>query len=215
MPLDFYGIVISLPVIILSLTVHEYAHAAVADMLGDSTARRAGRLTLEPWAHIDPIGLLALVFYRFGWAKPVPVNPLNMREPARGLALSAFAGPLANVVLVFVFSVLLAFGVGEVSGPTAAPHIFRMLSAGVVINAGLAVFNLLPFPPLDGSRIATWVLPVERWPWWDTFETYGPLLLLLVMVTGFAGMVISPPASYLANSIYRLALGLARLVGLG
>lgn len=215
MPLDLYGIVISLPVIILSLTVHEYAHAAVADMLGDSTARRAGRLTLEPWAHIDPIGLLALIFYRFGWAKPVPVNPLNMREPARGLAVSALAGPLSNVALAFVFALLLAFGGGRIGGPAIAPHLYRMLTAGLAINAGLAVFNLFPFPPLDGSRIATWVLPVERWPWWDTFETYGPLLLLLVMVTGLAGVVIAPPATWLANAVYGLAFGLARLVGLG
>jgi len=214
-PLDFYGIVVSLPVIILSLTVHEYAHAAAADLLGDSTARRAGRLTLEPWAHLDPVGLIALIFYRFGWARPVPVNPLNMRRPAQGLAISAMAGPLANVVLVFFFALLLAFGAGRLGGPSVAPHLHRMLTAGVVINAGLAVFNLLPFPPLDGSRIAAWVLPVERWPWWDTFEAYGPLLLLLVMVTGAAGLVIAPPASWLANGIYSLALGLARLAGLG
>jgi Zn-dependent protease len=202
-------------VIVLALTVHEFAHALAADMMGDSTPRRAGRLTLEPWAHLDPVGMIALVFYRFGWAKPVPVNPFNMRKPARGLAISSLAGPIANVLMAMLFSLLLAFGAGRIGGTFVAPHLQRMLTVGIVINAGLAVFNLLPLPPLDGSRILTWLVPVEKLPWWDTLESYGPLLLLLLMVTGAAGVVISPPVSWLANGIYGLALGLARLLGLG
>ena len=215
MRFDAYGIIISLPVIVLALTVHEYAHALVADRLGDRTARQAGRLTLEPWAHLDPIGLLMIVFYRFGWARPVPVNPANMRHPVKGLAISAMAGPAANLIMSFLFALLLVGNVAGLAGPAVSGHLDGMISAGLMINARLVVFNLLPLPPLDGSRVAAWLLPVGRWPWWPTLETYGPLLLLLLLATGAGGYLIGVPATALIQGIYQLAFGLARLVGLG
>jgi len=208
-----YDIIISLPVIILALTVHEYAHAMVADRLGDGTARRAGRLTLEPWAHLDPIGLLMIIFYRFGWAKPVPVDPHNMRDPAKGLAMSALAGPVANVLMAAVFAVLLAFRVARLAGPSVAPHLATMLTMGLVINASLAVFNLLPLPPLDGSRILAWVAPVDRWSWWPMIQSYGPLLLLLLLITGVGGRLITAPAQGLIQVLYSAALSVARVLG--
>lgn len=214
MNLDPYSIVIALPVVILALTVHEYAHAATADRLGDRTARYAGRLTLDPLAHLDPVGMLALVFARFGWAKPVPVNPLNMQDPPRGFMLTALAGPLANVAMAAVFGLLLGAGAARLAGPGLSVHLDRMLWAGLTINSVLAVFNLLPVPPLDGSRVFAYYAPVGRWPWWVTVETYGPVILVLLVFSGVAMAVIGPPASGLASVLYRAGVGVAQLFGL-
>jgi Zn-dependent protease len=214
MNLDPYSIVISLPVIILALTVHEYAHAAAADRLGDPTARYAGRLTLDPWVHLDPIGMLALIFARFGWAKPVPVNPNNMKDPSRGFMLTALAGPLANVAMAAAFGLLLGTGAARLAGQAFAVHLERMFWAGLTINSILAMFNLLPVPPLDGSRVFAYIAPVQRWPWWVTIETYGPIILVLLVFSGAAMAVIGPPASGLASAMLRAGVGLARLIGL-
>lgn len=214
MNLDPYSIVISLPVIILALTVHEYAHAAAADRLGDPTPRYAGRLTLDPWVHLDPVGMLALIFARFGWAKPVPVNPNNMKDPSRGFMLTALAGPLANVIMAAVFGLLLGTGVARLGGSAFAVHLDRMFSAGLIINSILAMFNLLPLPPLDGSRVFAYFAPVNRWQWWATIETYGPIILVVLVFSGAAMAVIGPPASGLARMLYGVGAGLARLIGL-
>jgi Zn-dependent protease len=214
MNIDPYTIVISLPVIILALTVHEYAHAAAADRLGDPTPRQAGRLTLDPWAHLDPIGLLAIIFARFGWAKPVPVNPYNMRDPSRGFMLTALAGPLANIAMGAGFGLLLAFGVSRLAGPAMSIHLERMFWAGLSINSILALFNLLPVPPLDGSRVFAHVAPVRRWPWWDTVETYGPIILVLLVFSGVAFAIIGRPANMLSTALLRAGIGVARLFGL-
>lgn len=211
MSFDAYTIVVSLPAIVLGLTVHEYAHALAADRLGDPTARLNGRLTLEPWAHLDPIGLLMIVFYRFGWAKPVPVEPRHMRNPSRGLAISAMAGPLANLLLAFVFGILWATGAASLAGAGAAQHLARIISNGVLINTGLFVFNLLPIPPLDGSRILAWVAPVERWPAWHWLAAYGPLVLLLLLVSGAGSYLIGGPATAVINVIVSVSTAIARL----
>jgi Zn-dependent protease len=212
--IDLYSLVLSLPVIILAFTVHEFAHAWAADRLGDPTARRMGRLTLEPWVHVDAIGLLMLMLYRFGWAKPVPVNPHNMRDPGKGMALTALAGPVSNIAMGAVFALLWSMRVPQLFGPALAPHVVAMLQAGLAINASLAVFNLLPLPPLDGSRIVSWLADTERLGWWQWLESYGPLVLMLVLVSGIGGMLIAGPADGLIGVLLSWAGHAARLFGI-
>lgn len=173
--------------LVLSLTVHEWAHAWSAFRLGDDTAYRLGRLTLNPIPHIDPIGtlLLPLLGVPFGWAKPVPINPnrfgrrINMRT---GMMITAAAGPAANVVLAVactvVFGLLIRVDPGLLRSDSA---IARLLQAGILLNVALAVFNMLPIYPLDGSRVADGLMP-RRWrPAWERFVRLGPIALLAVI----------------------------------
>lgn len=170
--------------LILSLTVHEWAHAISAYRLGDDTAARMGRLTLNPLPHIDPIGtlLLPIMGVPFGWAKPVPVNPArfdrkhNMRT---GMMITASAGPASNVVLalvcVLIIGLMARFGVQDRAATS-------FLGMGFMLNVILAVFNMLPIPPLDGSRVADGLMPLRFRPAWEKFAQYGPIALLAVIV---------------------------------
>ena len=174
--------------LILSLTVHEWAHASSAYLLGDDTASRQGRLTLDPLVHIDPVGtlLLPLLGVPFGWAKPVPVNPARFTRKismAKGLLLTAAAGPASNVLLAFICIVLLAVLLRTVpEWLIGNPAIFLLLRYGLLLNISLAVFNMLPIPPLDGSRVAEGLLP-QRWrSVWERYARYSALVLLAVIV---------------------------------
>jgi Zn-dependent protease len=167
-----------------SLTVHEWAHAYAASRLGDDTAERLGRLTLNPLPHIDPIGTIMLPLMRvpFGWARPVPVNPARFTRNismGAGMAITAVAGPLSNAVLALfctvAFALMLRFGVYHEA-------IARLLLLGLRVNIALALFNMLPIPPLDGSRIAEHLVPYRYRPAWNSYAQYGPLLLLAVIV---------------------------------
>ena len=175
---------------VLSLSVHEWAHAWSAYRLGDDTAARQGRLTLNPLVHIDVFGtlLLPLLGVPFGWAKPVPGNPARFRRGvtmSTGMAITAAAGPLSNLVLALVcavgLGVMLRIHPETVMGSDPA---WELLSYGLMLNVSLAVFNLLPVPPLDGSRILERFVPTRMRDTWDTFNRIGPLALLVVMVFG-------------------------------
>lgn len=167
-----------LPIYVLSalatliiLTVHEFSHGYVAYRLGDDTAKNQGRLTLNPLAHLDPIGALCMIFFHFGWAKPVPINPRNFKDPKRDFAITALAGPLSNIVMAFfsAFLYLLYFAlIGNVAIRTELQYnilyytgIFLYLFH--ICNLGLGLFNLIPVPPLDGSRILNVVLPPKQY----------------------------------------------------
>jgi Zn-dependent protease len=169
--------------LVLSLTVHEWAHAYSAYRLGDDTAQRMGRLTLNPIAHIDPFGtlLLPLLGVPFGWARPVPVNPLRFTrkiDQRTGMMLTAAAGPLSNLALaalcIIVYGVSLRMAVDN-------DALGELLMYGFSINIMLAFFNLLPIPPLDGSRIADWLVPTGMRPQWERVVQYGPMLLLALI----------------------------------
>jgi Zn-dependent protease len=192
-------VVTGLALLILSLTVHEFAHAWSAFRLGDDTAARQGRMTLNPVPHIDPFGTLllpALMLWQggflFGWANPVPVNPSRFRRgvsQGAGMAITAGAGPLANIVL----AVLATVGLGiyyRFSDGSASPAPV-LLSRVVLLNVGLALFNLIPIPPLDGSRIVDWLIPYRLRPQWEVVERFAPFLLIGVFIYG--GRLISGP----------------------
>lgn len=172
-------LMVSAPAILFALTVHEYAHGWVAERLGDPTARQAGRLTFNPLAHLDPIGTLMLFLVHFGWAKPVPVDPYNLRNPKRDMMWIALAGPVANILLAALCGQVLKglFGVGM-----TFEVLIRMLYYGVLINLFLAVFNLLPIPPLDGSKILMGLLPPEQAFQFAQLERSGPLILIGVLM---------------------------------
>ena len=201
-----FEIALLLPAIIIGLTLHELAHGYVAYRLGDSTAARQGRLTINPVAHIDPIGFIALFLVGFGWAKPVPVNPFNMRDPQRGMLLVSLAGPAANMVVAIVTTILLGLGIA-----TLFPYGQDIVVRIIYINIVLAVFNLLPIPPLDGSKILAGLLPPSQANIIHALDNYGFIILLLLLFTG----VISKILNIIIVPIFHLLLNLANGISVG
>jgi Zn-dependent protease len=184
--------VVFLVPVVLSLSVHEFAHAWCAFRLGDDTAARQGRLTLDPLAHLDPVGmLLPLLGVPFGWARPVPVEPTRMHGVSMrtGLVLVAAAGPLSNLLLALLAAV--ALGLWARVDPVAAagagpPAAFRLLEILAHVNLLLAVFNAVPVPPLDGSRIVDGLCPDRLRPHWEAFARVGPLALVVLLLAPLA-----------------------------
>ena len=182
-----------MPAILISLTVHEYSHARAAYALGDPTAFNAGRLTLSPFSHLDPIGTLCLLFFRFGWAKPVPVNPLYFRNRKRGMAITALAGPASNILLGFL-CLTLVYGVATFFRPgLVVQTVVRFLTIMTGINVGLAVFNLLPIAPLDGAKILFALLPNHLYNKMLYYERMMQPIMFILLMTG----ILSRPLSYL------------------
>jgi len=191
---------------LLCITLHELSHGLVAYRLGDTTARDAGRLTLNPLRHLDPMGLLMLVVFHFGYAKPVPVNMYRFKNPKRGMALTALAGPVSNLVIAAVFLFLYGLCYPGLTGSAAGGYLLRMLHLTAVISLGYAVFNIFPIPPLDGSKVLLSALSDEAYDRLMRYERYGSVLLLILLWTG----VLSKPLSAAVNGLYRLLFPLAR-----
>jgi Zn-dependent protease len=194
-------LILMAPAVLLAVTIHEVAHGWVADRFGDPTARRAGRLTLNPLPHIDPLGALAFVLAGFGWARPVPVNGHNLRRPRRDMALVAAAGPLSNLAVAFLGLVALALVTRLIGLPYVTTPLAGILRYVYAFNVGLAVFNLIPLPPLDGGHFLPYFLPRASWPFLAHLERYGPVLLLLLVFSG-ATRYIMGPAIALVNAVY-------------
>ncbi len=192
-------------VLLFSVVIHEVSHGVVADHLGDPTARLAGRLTLNPLRHLDPFGSVILPIMLallpggivFGWAKPVPYNPMNLKNPERGAAMIAAAGPLSNLTIALVFSLI--FRVTATISSNSS--LLGFISQIVLINIVLAVFNLVPIPPLDGSKVLFALLPPSMNNLKHTLERYGFIIVLLFIFSGIG--IISPVIS----AIYRLFIG--------
>lgn len=202
---DPLQLVLSLPGMLIALSFHEWAHARMAVFFGDDTPKRMGRLTLEPWAHLDPIGTLALIFFRFGWAKPVVTNPFNYRNLRLGYFWVAFAGPLINVLLGLFFALLTILIELNFLGLGGIRHLDSIMLNATVINLGLAVFNLLPLPPLDGSKIVTALLPRRLSQAYSSLDVYGPIFLILILSTNIDNVVLIPALKFLIGIAFFLA----------
>lgn len=196
MPPQTIQIALGIAFLILSLGVHEAAHAYVADRCGDGTAREEGRLTLNPMAHIDPFMtiILPLILYMtsgfiFGGARPVPVNPMRLRHPLRDMSLVALAGPASNLVLALLFSVAWKSMVYWGGMPTSAlaPRVMEM---ALTFNIILAIFNMIPIPPLDGSRVMAYLLPNHMRESYVSLERFGLMIVLLLVMTGSLRMIL-------------------------
>jgi len=213
LPSDLLERLFSLPLFILSLTIHEWAHAWSAFRLGDDTAASQGRLTLNPIPHIDFFGTILLPLLSpipFGWAKPVPVNPARFRRGvsmAGGMAVTASAGPISNLLLAVAGAV--AIGLVYRLAPetrSADSTAMPILTQLVVLNVSLAVFNLIPVPPLDGSRVVAWLMPRALQDGWRQIEGFAPLLLIAVFM--FGGRLAAGPM----NAVFHQLAHLVRLI---
>ncbi|WP_419640179.1 site-2 protease family protein [Thiolapillus sp.] len=198
--------------VVFAITVHEVAHGWVAKQYGDKTAWMLGRLTLNPIRHIDPVGtillpgllLLSGTGFIFGWAKPVPVNPDNLKNPKRDMALVAMAGPAANLLMALGWALLARFAI-QIDTPFASLPMIYMGIAGISINLVLAIINLLPVPPLDGSRILSGMLP-DRLAWqYNRFEPYGFYLLIFLLATGLLGAMLGYPLMAAQQLFFQIA----------
>lgn len=190
---------------LVCITLHELSHGLVAYRLGDDTAKLRGRLTLNPLKHLDAMGLLMMVVFRFGWAKPVPVNMSKFKNPKRGMAITAIAGPISNLLIAIVFLFVYGFVFVPLSGSEAGGYVLEMLYLTAVISLGLGVFNLLPVPPLDGSKVLFSLLSDENYNKLMRYERYGMIVMVLLVSTGLLGKPLSAAVSYLVNALFPIA----------
>lgn len=199
-----------LVIVFLILPFHEWAHAFTASKLGDTSIKYSGRLTLNPLAHIDPFGALALLLFGFGWAKPVPVDTRNFKKPKLGMAIVALMGPVANIVAAIagglILNALVKFA-PDLFKSQAGMYVYLFFSFYVQVNVSLAVFNLLPIPPLDGSKIVFVFLP-DKWVY--KFYQYQQIISIVLIVLLFTG-VLTVPLSFLSGYVLRFVSWISAL----
>ncbi len=193
---DPVTLLLTLPAVLWAISFHEFCHGFAAKLVGDPTAERSGRLSLNPLHHFDLIGTLMLLFVGFGWAKPVPINPRNFQHPKRDLIIVSLAGVVGNLLTAIVCVLFLRF-LGDqwwkITGNAGITVIFKMIS----INMGLATFNLIPIPPLDGSRILAAFLPYKYKEHYYWLERYGMIILCVLLLTGIINVLYYPIAKVL------------------
>ena len=178
------NILLSVIPALVCITLHELSHGFVAYKLGDDTAKNAGRLTLNPIKHLDIMGLIMMVVFHFGWAKPVPVNMYKFKDPKRGMAITALAGPVSNILITIVFLFIYGLLYIPLQLSAAGQYILQMIMITAYISLGLAVFNFIPVPPLDGSKVLAMFLPDRWYGRWMQLERYGMIVLMAALWFG-------------------------------
>lgn len=200
-PLDF---ILGIVALLLAIDIHEFSHAWMAEHLGDPTPRLQGRLTLNPLAHLDPLGTIMLILVHFGWGKPVQFDPYNLRNPRRDGALISLAGPISNVLFATLCAVLIQVLLHVAFVGVISDIIIALLEQLVVFNIVLAIFNLVPIHPLDGFKIVEGILPEDQAAEWHQLERYGIIFLLILLLPIFSGgalisRIISPGINFFLN----------------
>ena len=191
---------------LLCITLHELSHGLVAYWLGDDTAKSRGRLTLNPIKHLDPVGLLMMLVFHVGWAKPVPVNMYKFKNPKRGMAITALAGPGSNLLIAIVFMLLYGAAYVPLGMSAVGSYFLQMIQLTAIMSIGLAVFNLIPIPPLDGSKVLFSLLRDEDYYKLMRYERYGGIIMLALVATGVLGR----PLNYLIDLIYSWLIPMAQ-----
>jgi len=209
------GLLFTLPGVLLAITFHEFAHAYAADKLGDDTPRMQGRLNLNPTSHIDPFGFFMLLFAHIGWGKPVQINPRNFNRNIsmdKAQAIVSVAGPLMNfilaIVLSLVYCMIYKFAGHVFIASTVGEVILTIIFYAIVVNVGLGVFNLIPLPPLDGSKILKNFLPYNAKYWFEQNEQMFYIVFIIIWITGIASNIISPIIDWVTSGILTLALNI-------
>ena len=211
---EWVGLLLTLPGVLIAITFHEYAHAFAATKLGDDTPRLQDRLNLNPLSHIDPVGFILLLFVGFGWGKPVEINPRNFDRKyseETGNAIVSFAGPLMNFILAIVFTLIYcaiykfasAFTLSQVGS-----IITSMVQYTIVVNIGLGIFNLIPLPPLDGSKILVRFLPYNAKQWMLEHEQIFYIVFLVIWITGIAGTLITPALQAMYSGLLHVGIAI-------
>ena len=204
------NILLSIIPALICITLHELSHGFVAYKLGDTTAKDAGRLTLNPIKHLDIMGILMMVVFHFGWAKPVPVNMYRFKNPKRGMAITAVAGPLSNVLITIVF----LFLYGLLIRPLGEDNLLmEMIRITAYLSISFAIFNIIPISPLDGSKVLFSVLPSERYDQLMRYERYGMILLLVLVSSGIFGRPLSTATNWAFDKLFIFAEWGYELVG--
>lgn len=198
--MDILSLILSIPGLLIALTFHEFAHGYAAYRMGDNTARYSGRLSLNPLDHLDIWGTLCLLFFHFGWAKPVPINPANFREQKKGIIIVSLAGPFANFLLAFVCAVVCKILVRFTNSSEIALFFYQIFLYAEVMNVGLMVFNLIPIPPLDGSKVLMEFLPPRARYEMYRIERYSGIVLLILVWT----RVLTPVLGTLSGWVFAL-----------
>lgn len=211
-PGALFALLVSIPGVLLAITFHEFAHGYAAYKLGDNTAKNEGRLSLNPLDHLEPVGTLMLLFAGFGWGKPVHVNPTNYTRKLsmeKGEAIVSVAGPLTNIILAFLlalaYEALIKFASAEFLVSTVGNIIQLIIGAAISINIGLGVFNLIPLPPLDGSKIIMPFLPYNAKQWFRSNEQIFYIIFVVIWITGIASIIISPAINGITSGIMGIA----------
>ncbi|MBR3324954.1 MAG: site-2 protease family protein [Clostridia bacterium] len=205
----------SIPGLLIAITFHEFAHAWVADKLGDDTPRNQGRLSLNPLAHLDPFGAILMLFAGFGWGKPVTINPSNFNRKVsikKGNALVSLAGPAMNFILALLFSVIFGLIYKFADGfilSSVGKVVMIALQYTIFMNVGLGVFNLIPLPPLDGAKILLGVLPDNAVRWYKLHESFLYIVFLVIWITPIASYMIAPIISFIDAKLLQLIIMIA------